>query len=255
MAAGAHALESAPAAPIGGTPEEREISGFIASIPPEARQLLSDTLAAYAASGEYDLPAARTVIGPAAAEPRLRLTEFTDTLCSHCKQLHETLLELRRRFGDAAFTVAPHQYPLDGSCNKNIVRDESEPIRCLAARVQICAEGMPGAFDFVGKLFENQGSLSDDKLWELAEPLGSREDLDACVRSAETEKKLQDDITWAAGHGITGTPFLFIGRRQAIAYPPLLYVLALTRGAPSSPAFVVLPAPQPIPWPTAPPHS
>ena len=257
MSAGARALEAAPAppaAPIGATPEEREISAFIGSIPPEARQLLSDTLAAYAASGEYDLPAPRTVIGPAAAEPRLRLTEFTDTLCGHCKQLHETLLELRRRFGDAGFSVAPHQYPLDPSCNKNIVRDDSEPIRCLAARVQICAEGKPGAFEFVGKLFENQSSLTDAMLWELAAPLGPRAELEACARSPETEKKLQDDIAWAAGHGISGTPFLFVGRRQAIAYPPLLYVLALTRGAPSNPAFVVLPPPQPIPWPTGAPH-
>ncbi len=246
LASGIRTAAPAPGAGVGSTPEEREISAFIASIPPEARQLLSDTLAAYAASAEVEPPPPRTVIG--AAAPRLRLTEWTDTLCGHCRQLHETLLQLRQRFGYEAFSVAPHQYPLDPSCNPNIKLDESEPLRCLAARVQICAEGKPAAFDFAGKLFENQSSLTEPMLWGFAEVLGPRADLEACVRSPDTEKKLQDDIAWAAGQGITGTPLLYVGRRQAIAYPPLLYVLALTRGAPSNPAFVVLPPPQPLPW-------
>lgn len=186
-------------------------------------------------------------IGPPTA--RIQLTEFTDTLCGHCKQLHETLVELRRRFGESAFSVAPHQYPLDPSCNRNITGDKDpEPLRCLAARLQICAEGNPAGFDFAGKLFENQNGLSEAMAWQLAEPLGPRAELEACVKSTDTEKKLQSDISWAAAHGITGTPFLFVGRRQAIAYPPLLYVLALNRGAPSNPAFAALPPPRPLPF-------
>ena len=248
MAAGARAIAAAPGAGVGSTPEEREISAFIASLPAEARQSLSDTLASYAASGEFTLPPARVTIG--APMPRIELTEFTDTLCAHCKQLHETLLELRRRFGESAFSVAPHQYPLDPTCNANIPGDkEPEPLRCLAARLQICAEGKPGQFDFVGKLFENQSALSEAMAWQLAAPLGPRAELEACVKSPDTEAKLQSDIAWAAKHGISGTPFLFVGRRQAIAYPPLLYVLALTRGASSNPAFAVLPPPQPLPFP------
>jgi len=245
MAAGARAIAGAPAGAVGSTAEEREISGFISSIPPEARQALSDTLAAYAASGEYELPPARVRIGPPTA--RIELTEFTDTLCGHCKQLHETLVELRRRFGESAFSVAPHQYPLDAACNAHVTADQ-DPLRCLAARLQICAEGKPGEFDFVGQLFQNQSSLSEPMVWQLAEPLGSRAELEACVKSPETETKLQSDIDWAARHGITGTPFLFVGRRLAIAYPPLLYVLAVTRGASSNPAFAVLPPPQPLPF-------
>src|SRR5262249_59077250 len=85
MAAGARAIAAAPGAGVGSTPEEREISAFISSLPPEARQSLSDTLAAYAASGEYELPPPRVRIGP--PQPRIELTEFTDTLCGHCRQL------------------------------------------------------------------------------------------------------------------------------------------------------------------------
>ncbi|MFI5316806.1 MAG: thioredoxin domain-containing protein [Myxococcota bacterium] len=244
-AAGARAVQSVPAL-AGGTPEDREIARFIASLPEAPKQLLSDTLAAYAKGPVVVPPPARSVIGPANA--RLALTEFTDTLCTHCAETHEILLELRKRFGPDVFSLAPHQYPLDKACNKAIVRDESEPIRCLAARVKICSEGKPGEFELAGELFKNQESLTEEKVWELAAPLGPKEALAACVSSPETDKKLQDDIAWALAHGIRGTPFLFVGGRQAIAFPPLLYVLALTRGEPTHPAFASLPPPQPLPW-------
>lgn len=239
------AMESLPS-PAGGHVDERELVSFIAGLPPEAKQLLSDTLAAYAAGPVLAPPPARTLIGP--ANPRLQISEFTDTLCGHCAQMHEILAQLRRSFGPEAFSLAPHQYPLDPACNSAIHRDDSDPIRCLAARVQICAEGKPGEFEFVGSLFQNQTSLTEDKLWELSKSMGSREALEACVRSPETEKKLQDDIAWGVAHGIQGTPFLVINGRQAIAFPPLIYVLALTRGAASHPAYAALPPPRPLPW-------
>ncbi len=114
--------------------------------------------------------------------------------------------------------------------------------------MQICAEGKPGEFEFVGSLFQNQAALSEAKLWELAAPIGPRAELEACASSPETEKKLQADIAWGVAHNIEGTPFLLINGREAIAFPPLIYVLKLTRGAPSHPAYAALPPPQPLPW-------
>jgi serine/threonine-protein kinase len=245
--AGAKAIESlAPSTggPVGA--DDREIVAFIASLPADAKQLLSDTLAAYSASPVVTPPPARSVIGP--QNPRLKLVEWSDTLCGHCAQMHELLLQLRSRFGPDAFSLEPHQYPLDPSCNSGIKRDESEPLRCLAARVQICTEGKPGAFEFVGSLFENQTSLTEDKLWQLAQTMGPRADLEACARSPETDAKLQSDIAWAAEHGIKGTPLMLVNGRQAVAFPPLFYVLALSRGAASHPAYAALPPPQPLPW-------
>jgi len=254
-AAGAKAIESVPTpapAPSGAPPasaataEERELVRFIDSLPADGKQLLSSTLAWYAAKPVVDLPPARTVIGPVNA--RLQLTEFTDTLCSHCAQMHQILVELRRMFGPQAFSLAPHQYPLDPTCNSNMKEGQSVPVRCLAARVQICAEGKAGEFDFKGSLFENQTTLNETKLWELAQPLGPREALEACANSPETEQKLKDDVAWAAAHDITGTPFLFINGKETPAFPPLIYVLELTRGATTHPAFAALPPPQPLPW-------
>jgi vitamin K epoxide reductase family protein/thioredoxin family protein len=242
---GARALSAVPAAPLD-TPEDREIARFIESLPEDVRQLLSDTLAAYAAAPVWTPPPARTVMG--SAEPRLAFTEWTYTLCGHCAGMYKVLVQLRERFGPDAFSLAPHQYPLDPLCNPAIKIPESQPIRCLAAKVQICAEGKPGEFDFVGKLFENQASLNDEMLWKFAESLGPVAELQACANSPETAKKLADDMEWATQHGIQGTPLLLIGGKQAIAFPPLIYVLALSRGSATSPAFAALPPPKPLPW-------
>ena len=170
------------------------------SIPPEARQLLSDTLAAYAASAECGAAAAAHGHRPA-AEPRLRLTEWTDTLCSHCKQTaRDARCSSAERFGARRVHASRRTSTRSTRrATRTSTLDDSQPLRCLAARVQICAEGKPGAFDFVGELFDRQGSLTEPMLWELAEPLVPRAELEACARSPETEKKLQDDIAWARG--------------------------------------------------------
>ena len=230
-----------------GSSDDQELARLIREAPPQVRQLLSDMLADFAAGPIWEPPAARTVIGPPGA--RLVLTEWSDTLCSHCAQLHEALLKLQERLGPDAFSLASHHYPLDPSCNPGVKRDTSDPLPCTAARAQICAEGRPGAFELSGELFRRQRELSESLVLEIAGRTVPPAELEACMRAPETEQKLQADIAWAIEHDIQGTPLLLVGGRKALPYPPLLYALALTRGAPSHPAFAALPPPNPIPVP------
>jgi uncharacterized membrane protein/protein-disulfide isomerase len=228
-----------------GSSDDEELARLIREAPEEVRQLMSDMLADYAASPAWEPPPPRTVIGPPGA--RLALTEWFDTLCSHCAQLHETLLKLQERLGPDTFSLAPHHYPLDPSCNSGVKRDDSNPLPCTAARAQICAEGRPGASELSGELFRRQAELDEPLLLEIAGRYVPPAELAVCMSATETEKKLQADIAWAIAHGIQGTPMLLIGGRKVLPYPPLLYALALTRGSPTHPAFAGLPPPQPLP--------
>ena len=54
-------------------------------------------------------------------------------------------------------------------------------------------------------------------------------------------------FAWAMAQGVRGTPFVLIGKRKALPFPPLIYALALTRGSPTHPAFAALPPAQPLP--------
>ncbi len=228
------------------TPDDQELARLLREAPEQVRQLISDTLADYAAHPVWTPPPARAVVGPPGA--RLALTEWFDTLCSHCAELHEGLKQLRARLGPDTFSLASHHYPLDGSCNAGIKRtDPKFAVTCASARAQICAEGHAGAFELSGELFAHQRELTEPMVVEIAGRYVPPAELAACMASPETEAKLQADIAWATEHDIHGTPMLLINGRKVIPYPPLLYALALTRGSSTHPAFAALPPPKPLP--------
>jgi serine/threonine-protein kinase len=227
------------------TPDDQELARLLREVPEPVRQLISDMLADYAAHPAWTPPPPRAVIGPPGA--RLVLTEWFDTLCSHCAELHEALKQLRERLGSDTFSLASHHYPLDGSCNPNITRIDPDAVSCTSARAQICAEGRPGAFELSGELFANQRTLTAPLVLEIAGRYVPPAELAACMASPETEAKLQADIAWAQQHRIEGTPMVLINGRKVLPFPPLLYALALTRGSPTNPAFAALPPPKPLP--------
>ena len=71
-----------------------------------------------------------------------------------------------------------------------------------------------------------------------------REELKECIESRQTEAKLQDDIAWAAQHGIRGTPLVLVNGRQAPPFLPFLYAMVLSEGDLEHPAFEALPPPR-----------
>jgi serine/threonine-protein kinase len=178
------------------------------------------------------------MIGPENAP--LRITEFTDVRCDHCAALHRTLARLRQRFDAVAFSVEPRQFPLDGECNPSM-RQRSDPVRCLAAKALICMEGRESYLDYSGALFERQKTLTAAQVIALAAPHVPRSEMEACVASPDTSRKLGDDISLALEYQPEGTPLVLINGRRAVSFPPFLVAMVLTRGAADLPAFASLP--------------
>ncbi|MEK7705143.1 MAG: thioredoxin domain-containing protein [Myxococcota bacterium] len=223
-------------------PADTVLAGFIGQLSPAARQALSDAIAAMKASPDVPMRAPRVLLGsPTAA---VRITDFTDVLCGHCAALHESLDELRRAVPPDALAIESRQFPLDGACNSYLSSPPAHPVRCLAARAQICLEQSPRAFEFSAALFAAQQQLTEDKVYALATPYLPRAALDACMRSPETEAKLRDDLAWAMAFGIDGTPLVLINGREAAPFAPLLYAMALTGGDVHHPLFAGLPPPR-----------
>jgi serine/threonine-protein kinase len=65
------------------------------------------------------------------------------------------------------------------------------------------------------------------------------------MASAATAAKLQDDIQLALRYELDGTPLVLVNGRKAVAFPPFLYAMVLTRGALDDPAFASLPPANP----------
>jgi serine/threonine-protein kinase len=233
------AAEVGRAALAGSSPALAE---FLGTLAPGLKQTLSDSLFIHKNGIALTPGPARSLHGESSAP--LRITEFTDVLCDHCAQLHETLLQLRETAPAGSFSVESRQFPLDAECNAAVQRREG-PLRCLAAKAQICLEGHEKAFDYAGALFAKQKTLTTADVYSLAAPYLKKPELDACIASPETNAKLQDDIQLALRYELDGTPLVLLNGKKAVAFPPFLYALVLANGATEHPAFASLPAPNP----------
>jgi serine/threonine-protein kinase len=240
-------LADAPAsAPLGGGSAEDALARRIGSLSREQRQALSDARRMYLAPGDsIALRPARALEGSPMAP--VRITTFSDLMCSHCSHLHEELERLRGAAPPDAFSIESRKFPLHASCNPYLPPGGPGALRCLAARVMICLEEHPQAYALEGRILQRHADLTDDLLFELAESYMSRAALEHCAASAQTQAKLDDDIAWAMAHHIEGTPLVLVNGRKTLPYLPFLYAMAMTGGDANHAIFEGLPAPTPRP--------
>jgi protein-disulfide isomerase len=235
------------------SPEGRAqaLDAFLGSLPPQARQALSDMLARYRqeqvpAGAESFAP--RSILGDSRAP--MRIVEFTDVLCSHCRHFSEVLRSLREKLPPGSFSVESRYFPLDSECNPSVQQSSGTGVRCLGAKAEICLEGRPEFSSVQESLFAEQAQLAAGRVEELASQGSlSRPELDACVASAVTASKLADDVRYAQLYDIEGTPLVLVNGKKAGPSPLFLFVLALAGGDPNAPAFQSLPAPSAAPGP------
>jgi serine/threonine-protein kinase len=232
-----------PALPPG-APADDALGHLLRSLAPPAAQALSDSLALYRAAGTPPVRRPRALLGPSTA--RVRITDFVDIRCSHCAHLHETLTELRRIAPEGSLAIESRHFPLDGNCNPLMSRKVEGAVSCVAARVLICLEGEPAAFDLAGTLFAEQRQLTAERIYELGSRLRPRADLEACAASEDTNARLLDDIDWARQHAISGTPLVLVNGRRGTPHPAFLQAMLLAEGDEQAPAFAALPPPGPV---------
>ncbi len=245
------------AAPIGGSPSpaalgpvgsgdagrDARLGEFVASLPPELKQQLSNALDIYRNSPRLAMKPPRALQGSPLAP--VRITEFTDVLCSHCATLHATMAGLRAQLPKDSFNVDARQYPLDSRCNPQVQGFRGDPVRCVASLARICLEKTPHADAFAGAIFSKQASLTLDGVYDLAAPYRSRAELEACVTSAEARKRLDEDVAYATEHHAEGTPLVLVNGRRGTAFSPFLFAIVLAGGRERHPAFDTLPPAMP----------
>ncbi len=240
----ADAVEQAAAseAEAGGDASSPGLESFLASLPPDHRQGVSNLLYRYATSPVFaEQPPRAVAIGPDDAE--VRITDFSDTLCSHCADLHKAFAYLEASLPAGSFRVDSRHFPLDGTCNPHIERKAPTDVRCVAARAQICMEGSPQAFDYATALYDRQEGLTSEMVLELSEPFTDRAELELCIARPETEEKLLQDIEYAWQYQPRGTPLVLINGRQGNPFESFLYAVILAGGRSDHPAFAALPPP------------
>lgn len=216
---------------------------WLASLPEQEKLQAAYARAVYLQAQPRDVSAfpVRTRLGPANAP--VRIVEFTDILCGHCR-MFESLLAQLVAMDPSRVSVEPRYFPLDSECNPDLQHSTKDGVRCLGAKVQLCLEQHPRFTEIRHELFENQAALSKRLILQVAAKAGLGEDaLMACVNSPETAKRLADDIAYAKLYGIEGTPLVLVNGKEAPAAPAFLAALVMANGDANAPLFDVLPPP------------
>jgi serine/threonine-protein kinase len=221
-----------------------DLIAFIDSLPAPLQESLSTTLALYRNAPARPTETPRAAHGNPDAP--VVITEFVDTLCSHCADLHDTMQYLLDAAPDR-FALDSRHYPLDGNCNADLPVRGPETVRCLAARVEICAENAATRFGLTTELFAGQSSLTTERVLEIAAKHLDPMSLDACLTDPRTERKLMDDVAFASRYDPTGTPLVLVNGREGSPYGPFLLAMILAQGDADHPAFGVLPTPRAAP--------
>jgi protein-disulfide isomerase len=225
------------------TLDEQRAADLISRLSEPQKLSLSRSLVFYKTSTTFDRSPypVREVKG--GKEAPVKLVEFTDLRCGHCRDLVGTLARLETVLPPGRMSIEPKQFPLDAECNSSVPGSDKEGLRCLGAKTMICLEGKPEYWPVLHDMFEKQQELTKDLIYKLA-VRGSvtRASLDACLQDQATTTKLNQDIEFANKVGIEGTPLVLVNGKKGSPDPAFLYAIAMANGNGSSGAFSSLPA-------------
>jgi protein-disulfide isomerase len=223
-----------------GSQRDKAIADMISTLDPPLKQTLADSLAIYRASSPQELPPPRSLVGPEMSP--VRITEFTDILCEHCAGLNETLRTLRQNVPPGSYSVDSRQFPLDGRCNPLLKPGgDRDDVRCVAAKLRICAEPSGKEPELASALFEKQDGLTRPAAMDIATRFLPRSQIDSCLDSREVQQTLEQDVAAASRFDSDGTPIVAVNGRKGTSFAPFLYAIILNRGKPDNPAFEALP--------------
>jgi protein-disulfide isomerase len=142
------------------------------------------------------------VQGPAAAP--VTLVEYGDYECLHCGHAYPIIKALQKRFGKQ-LRFAFRNFPLQ----------EIHPYAEAAAETAEFAATYGKFWEMHNLIFENQNSLSEQMLGELAQRLTlDRQALTEALGSGAFAERVRRDFSGGVRSGVNGTPTFFINGQR-----------------------------------------
>jgi thiol-disulfide isomerase/thioredoxin len=154
---------------------------------------------------------------------KINVVEFIDFQCPFCRQLHPTVLELLDEYGSRVNFVRLNM-PLP---NHALARS--------AARAYCCADDQKKGSAMADALLKTD-DLTPEGCEKLAAELGlSLAEYQACVKSAATEARINDEIARVKKAGFGGLPTVWVEDEVIVGHNPDHLRDAFTRAANDKP--------------------
>jgi uncharacterized membrane protein/protein-disulfide isomerase len=160
---------------------------------------------------------------------KVLVVKFNDYQCPPCRHAYETYKSIYEKYASedpGQVKLVYLDYPLDSSCNENVLGGGPHPSACDAAVAVRLAQEKGKKAEMQKWLFDNQPSLSGGSIRQALKDIAGVTDFDA--RYPEVIKQVKADI--ALGHqlGVHATPSFFIdGVRVEGALQPQYFDAAI----------------------------
>ncbi|MFO0748039.1 MAG: thioredoxin domain-containing protein [Myxococcota bacterium] len=183
---------------------------FVATIPPPPK--FADPLTETGKPHHAFDSTGRATRGPEDAP--LRIVEFADFECPHCRALFHTLEDVLAERGQRVHLTFMH-FPLDQACNR-AVPGEFHKRACELAVLGECANRQGRFFDVAGTLFDEGPATPAPALVDRLVGLGlDRAQLAQCVADPATTAAIKQDIETGLAAGVNGTPAVYVNGVEA----------------------------------------
>lgn len=137
------------------------------------------------------------------ADAPVLIEEFSDPQCPACGAISPAMEKLIRdnpglaRLDYYHFPLSYHEYAF------------------IAAEASECAGDQGKFFEYLGTLFANQSSLSEDYLYNVADSLNlNRTAFDACLENHDYKAKILSHMAEGKRRGLPGTPTFYVNGKM-----------------------------------------
>lgn len=133
----------------------------------------------------------------------IKIVEFADYQCPHCKDASHTMHKLLEQYGDK-IQLTYMDFPINRS-----------GISRKVAEGAVCADQQGKFWEYNQMAFEQQAQLSNDSPAKFASELQlDTAQFDTCITADATIKKVKDAELQAINLGIRGTPAIFVNGKK-----------------------------------------
>ncbi|EKD49767.1 MAG: hypothetical protein ACD_63C00054G0007 [uncultured bacterium] len=133
-------------------------------------------------------------------DAKVTLIVFDDFECPFCKEMHENLDEVRKKFSKEDLRIVYRDFPL--AFHKNALP---------AAKAAGAAAKQRKFILMSNEIFENAENLSDDKYKEFAKSLDlDMDQFEKDFASDEVAEEIKKDVSDGESYGVSGTPAAFL---------------------------------------------
>jgi protein-disulfide isomerase/uncharacterized membrane protein len=180
--------------------------------------MVESVLAQWASAPSTPIETLRPLIlGAEASAARMKIVEFADFRCSHCRDASPGLKAFVKSRPDVRLEF--QVFALDGACNSRITRSDGGG--CLLAKAAFCADKIKQkGWEVHDYIFANQKIfMSVDSIKQNWKDLASvatmtETDITACTESEESRKHVEAMSSLGGTVGVEGTPAVFVNGRK-----------------------------------------